>query len=88
MKTTSLLFLSFRNFAHYLVYSDDAMVSRILYFLGYHEEKYLRIRIEGARFDKLLLLLNHGARKFLPHSSPQFKVTSFKIGEKRIELKK
>ena len=78
MRTTSLLFLSFRNFAHYLVYSDDAMVRRILYFLGYHEEKYLRIRIEGARFDKLLLLLNHGARKLLSHRPAQLKVVNVK----------
>ena len=78
MRTTSLLFLSFRNFAHYLVYSDDAMVRRILYFLGYYEEKYLRIRIEGARFDKLLLLLNHGARKLLSHCSAQLKVVNIK----------
>ena len=38
--------------------------------------------IEGARFDKLLLLLNHGTRKLLPHGSSQFKVTLFTIQSK------
>ena len=79
LRTISLSFLSFRNFAHYLVYSDDAMVRRFfLYFLGYHEQKYLRIRILGARFDKLLLLLNHGARKLLSHCPAQLKVATTK----------
>ena len=31
LRTISLSFLSFRNFAHYLVYSDDAMVRRFFF---------------------------------------------------------
>ena len=38
--------------------------------------------MEGARFDKLLLLLNYGTRKLLPHGSSQFKVTLFTIQPK------